>query len=314
MLQVKVVPNQRRPGVGRMPSSELRRAWLPQQSRLCPVLEDGSKLGFLVYPPLEDDETFQVRFVDEGNYRMIFYRDKEPVFTVLRKLAGGGGLGSTDELVHFDEQSGMDRRAIQPLIDSLVVNVGGLAGGIGIRGAYDFMTPDGWDTIYTGVLNDLARPHIATLAVRVQTDWFRQPTEFRYAMQNGEGVSASGFAPVGQVFFVPREETTLELASEEEQARFEQELNEYWARKPEQEQYTGYGGIYDHQYRIESRAYEAEHGAERPPYAPAAPADTIDEADEREETAEAEERPPHPSDRAVRERRQRGRRRRDRGR
>ena len=268
MVEIKIVPNQRRPGVGREPSSEGRRAWLPQQSRFCPVLEDGNKLGFLVYPPLEDEETFQVRYVDEGNYRMTFYREKQAVFTVLRRLSGGGGIGSTDELVQFDERAGLPQRQVPALIDALVVNVGGLSGGIGFRGAYDFMTPDGWDTIYTGMLNDLQRPLISTLAVRVQTDWFRQPTEIRYSMQNGEGVSASGFAPIGQVFFVPRDELTLEVATPAEQERYARELDEYWARKPEQEQVTGYGGVYDHQYRLESRAYEAEHAPKRPAYEP----------------------------------------------
>ncbi len=30
---------------------------------------------------------------------------------------------------------------------------------------------------------------------------------------------------------------------------------------------TGYGGVYDYQYRLESRAYEDEHASDRPPHA-----------------------------------------------
>ena len=80
MLNVKLVPNQNRPGVGLMPASEGRRTWLPQQSRFCPVLEDGSQMGFLVYPPLEEDETYQVRYDDDGSYRFTFSKP-DPIVT-----------------------------------------------------------------------------------------------------------------------------------------------------------------------------------------------------------------------------------------
>jgi len=309
MLDVKIVPNQRRPGVGLPPKSEARRAWLPHQSRFCPVLEEGSKIGYLVYPPLEEDEQFQVRYVDEGNYRFTFYKRSKPVFTVVTKIAGGFGQTGTDELLQFDESSGFRRQLIPQLIDALTVNVGGLTGGVGLRGAFDFMTPDGWDTIYTGVLNDLQRPHIASLTVRVETDWFRQPTEFRYVLQVGEGVSAAGYAPIGQVFFVPREEASLTPASDEERDLFTRELNEYWARKPDLKLTTPYGGVYDHQYRTESRQYEQAHSTQRLPYEVPAEAiehPTLDElpppAARQPEGPAAVERVPHPSDRDVRQR------------
>ena len=160
MLDVALVPNQRRPGVGRKPQSEARRAWLPQQSRFCPVLEDGSKIGYLVYPPLEDDESLQVRFVENGYFRFTFYKQQRTVFTLMTKPAAGGGQAATDELVQFDEGAGLRREAIPSLLDALTVNIGGLAGGVGLRGAYDFMTPDGWDTVYTGVLNNVERPTV----------------------------------------------------------------------------------------------------------------------------------------------------------
>jgi hypothetical protein len=296
MLEVVVVPNQRRPGVGQLPQSEARRAWLPQQARFCPVLEDGSKIGYLVYPPLAMDESLQVRFVDEGYFRFTFYKREQPVFTLLTKPAAGGGLTGTDELLQFDADAGLPREAIPTLIDALTVNIGGLAGGVGLRGAYDFVTPDGWDTIYTSVLNSVERPHVPGLTVRVETDWFRQPTEFRYALQNGEAISASGFAPVGQVFFVPREPVALRTASDEERARYIDELNAYWGRKPELRQHTPYGGVFDHQYRQESRVYEAEHTSSRPPYEPSS------EALARFEDVAAPSHAPHPSDPEVRAR------------
>ena len=309
MLDVKIVPNQRRPGVGLPPKSEARRAWLPHQSRFCPVLEEGSKIGYLVYPPLEEDEQLQVRYVEEGNYRFTFYKRSKPVFTVVTRIAGGFGQTGTDELLQFDESAGLRREAIPQLIDALTVNVGGLTGGVGLRGAYDFWTPDGWDTIYTGVLNDLQRPHIASLTVRVETDWFRQPTEFRYALQVGEGVSAAGFAPIGQVFFVPRDEASLAPASDEERELFTRELNEYWGRKPDLKLTTPYGGVYDHQYRTESRQHEQAHASERSAYAPPPEALEHPRLDELPPPAPvpapeppSADRAPHPSDRDVRER------------
>ena len=255
MLDVRIVPNRNRPGVGLMPSSEGRRTWLPQQSRFCPVLEDGNQMGFLVYPPLEQDETYQVRYDADGSYRFTFSKNREPVLTLVRRFSAGGGGGATTELVHFDEQAGLDRRAIMPVMESLLINMGAPIGGVGLVGAYDFITPPGWDTVFTGVLNDLGRPQVPVLTVQVQTDWFRHPTEFRHVLQPGEAVSANGFAPVGQVFFVPRQEIGIELASDDEQATFRRELTEYWSRKPEQERHTRYGGSYDHQYRTESRPH-----------------------------------------------------------
>ena len=304
MLDVVIVPNQRRTGVGRKPQSEPRRAWLPQQSRFCPVLEDGNRIGYLVYPPLEDDESLQVRFVDNGYFRFTLHKQQRPVFTLMTKPAAGGGMAATDELVQFDASAGLPREAIPGLLDALTVNLGGLSGGVGLRGAYDFMTPEGWDTVYTGVLNNVERPTVPSLTVRVETDWFRQPTEFRYALQNGEAISATGIAPIGQVLFVPREPAGLRDASPEEQRRFGEELEAYWGRKPGQTRDTAYGGTYDHQYRLESRSYEGEHRPQRPAYTPSAEAAARSDGADASPNDMPEDTPraPHPSDPDVRRR------------
>jgi len=269
MIDVKLVPNALRPGVGLMPTSEGRRAWLPQQSRFCPVVEDGNKMGFLVYPPLEEDETFQVRFEEDGNFRFTFYKQKQVILTVLKRLSGGTGEGATDELVTLDEQSGLRRETIPRLMNTMLGVIGAPIGGVGLRGAHDFITPPGWDKIYTGMVNDLNRPHVPVMTVQVQTDWFTHPTEFRYVLQPGEAVSASGYAPIGQVFFIPRTELSVELASDEEQQKFVKDLDEYWGRKPELEQHTKYGGVFDRQYRAEAR----ENAAEPAEWTPAPAAD-----------------------------------------
>ena len=57
-MEVRLFPNSRRPGVGQKPRRESQRPLLPQHARNCPVLEAGSALGYLVYPPLEPNESF----------------------------------------------------------------------------------------------------------------------------------------------------------------------------------------------------------------------------------------------------------------
>ena len=55
-MEVRTFSNAGRPGVGQRPRREGQRPLLPQHARHCPVLEAGSSVGFLVYPPLADNE------------------------------------------------------------------------------------------------------------------------------------------------------------------------------------------------------------------------------------------------------------------
>ena len=88
-----------------------------------------------------------------------------------------------------------------------------------LRGAWNFQTPPGWDTVYTPIFNSIERPVAPMLVVRVETDWYAHENEFRYVLQPGEGMSGAHHLPIGQVFFVPREEITLRDCREEELAR-----------------------------------------------------------------------------------------------
>jgi hypothetical protein len=215
-------------------------------------------MGLLVYPPLRDGESYQVAYVDDGHYELTFFRARKPVFTFASKPAGGGGGAGLSELVRFNEAGGVPREEVAKLASALVINLHTPIGGVGLRGSHDFATPEGWDTIYTGVLNDVRRPTMPSLSVRVETDWFRQPTEFRYVLQKGDSISAEAHVPVGQVIFVPREEVTLTLASDDEGVQFERERQEYWARKPEYERHAAYGSPNDRQYQEERRGHRAE--------------------------------------------------------
>ena len=72
-MDVLLFPNSRRPGVGQRPRRESQRPMLPQHARNCPVLEAGSALGFLVFPPLEPNESFHLEFQGEGRYQFVYF-------------------------------------------------------------------------------------------------------------------------------------------------------------------------------------------------------------------------------------------------
>src|SRR5262245_25830628 len=72
-MEVLLYPNSRRPGVGLRPRRESQRPMLPQHARNCPVLEAGSALGFLVYPPLEPNESFHLEFQGDGRYQFVYF-------------------------------------------------------------------------------------------------------------------------------------------------------------------------------------------------------------------------------------------------
>src|ERR1700746_2752287 len=100
-MEVRLFPNSRRPGVGLGPRRESQRPLLPQHARHCPVLEAGSALGFLVYPPLGENEAFHIRYEGEGRYRFVYSLNPtggkwEPIFSVTYSLPMGG-IGATRE-------------------------------------------------------------------------------------------------------------------------------------------------------------------------------------------------------------------------
>lgn len=257
--EIVLLPNQRRPGAGRKPSREARRPWLPQHARLCPVLEAGSSLGYLVYPPLDDRESYQVRYLPGNSFRFSFFIADEQgapdlVFAIHSTPSAGGGGLMADDLVYHDREYGMAEQTIRALKEALFVNIDTPPGAVGLRGAFDFRTPDGWDTVYTGVFNQPQPPHIPVFSVRVQTDWYAHNTEFRYVLQPGDVFSSSGATPIGQVFFIPREETPLREATTDDLVAFRTDQRRYWEGKAADQQPAPYGGAYSPHYRRISRA------------------------------------------------------------
>jgi hypothetical protein len=222
-MEVTLFPNPRRPGIGLRPKREGQRPLLPQHARHCPVLEAGSTAGFLVHPPLDEKETFHITFEGEGRYRFVYSVNPtggkwEPIFAV-NFLLPMGGIGAAKEEVTMMIPATPQSRETALLMTRMFVVVDDLgtpAGAVTLRGAWNFQTPPGWDTLYAPVFNMIERPIAPMMVIRVETDWFVHDTEFRYVLQPGESISASRNMPIGQVLFVPREEVAFRDGTEEE--------------------------------------------------------------------------------------------------
>jgi len=126
-------------------------------------------------------------------------------------------------------------------------------GAIALRGATNFKTPTGWDTVYTPIFNNIERPVAPMLVVRVETDWYAHETEFRYVLQAGEGITVEPAIPIGQVTFLPREEVNLLDAGREDLQAFEASKQEFAKHKAAAAQTTSYGLTYSPQYLRQSR-------------------------------------------------------------
>jgi hypothetical protein len=92
------------------------------------------------------------------------------------------------------------------------------------------------------------------LAVRVETDWYPHETEFRYVLQPGEGITLEHSIPIGQVFFVPREEVAMRACTAEEVKSLEAARDEFNTHKAAATQKTSYGLSYSPHYLRQSRA------------------------------------------------------------
>ena len=263
-MEVRLLPNSRRPGVGLKPRREGTRPLLPQHARHCPVLEAGSALGFMVYPPLEQKESLYIEHEGDGRYKFVYYLQTQdgqrtPLFQVTMSLSVGG-VGMVKEEVTFVGAPVLSREAALAVSRVFLVpeDMGTPAGAIALRGATNFQTPSGWDTVYTPIFNMIERPVAPMLVVRVETDWYAHETEFRYVLQAGEGITVDHSLPIGQVFFVPREEITMRACTTEELKAFEESRQEFNRHKAAAVQTTSYGLSYSPHYLRQSRAQKSE--------------------------------------------------------
>jgi hypothetical protein len=259
-MEVRLLPNSRRPGVGLKPRREGTRPLLPQHARHCPVLEAGSALGFMVYPPLEAKESVYVEHEGDGRYKFVYYLQTQdgrrtPLFQVTMSLSVGG-VGMVKEEVTFVGAPALSREAALSVARVFLVpeDMGTPPGAIALRGATNFQTAPGWDTVFTPIFNMIERPVAPMLVIRVETDWYAHETEFRYVLQPGEGLTLEHSLPIGQVFFVPREEITLRNSTADEVNAFESSRETFNRQKSAAAQTTSYGLTYSPHYLRESRA------------------------------------------------------------
>ena len=258
-MEVRIFPNSRRPGAGLAPKREASRPLLPQHARHCPVLEAGSALGFMVYAPLEPKESLFVEFEGDGRYRFVYYLltsdgKRTPIFQVTMSLSVGG-IGMMKEEVTFVGAPMLSREAALAVMRAFLVpeDMGTPSGAVALRGATNFQTPSGWDTVYSPILNMIERPVAPMLAIRVETDWYTHETEFRYVLQAGEGITVEHSIPIGQVFFVPREAITMRACTSDEIKAIEESRQEFNKHKAEATQKTSYGLSYSPHYLRQSR-------------------------------------------------------------
>src|SRR6195256_506453 len=263
-MDVCLLPNSRRPGVGLKPKREGTRPLLPQHARHCPVLEAGSAMGFMVFAPLEPKESLYLEYEGEGRYKFVYYLKTQdgkptPIFQITMSLSMGG-VGMVKEEVTFVGPPLLSREAALAVMRVFLVpeDMGTPPGAVALRGATSFRTPAGWDTVYTPIFNNIERPVAPMLVVRVETDWYAHDTEFRYVLQAGEGITVDHSIPIGQVCFVPREEITMRAATAEELKAFEESRQEFNHHKAAASQKTSYGLTYSPHYLRQSRAQREE--------------------------------------------------------
>ena len=259
MIEVTVHPNRFRPGVGLPPARIPQRAWLPQHARLCPVLEAGSALGYLVYPPLAANEAYQILYLDL-KYHFTYFREAKPaqwetIFRLTFTLPAGGTGTLRRDLAVSESAEAISEREVSEICDALILpsHLGQPAGSVGLRGSVDFRTPEGWDTVYGPVLNHLNPPVMPCLTVRVQTDWYAHDTEMRYLLQPGDLFHVAPTVPLGQVFFVPRTDVGLRDGSKEEFAQFCEERESFDEEKASDQLTAPYGLRYSPLYQRRRR-------------------------------------------------------------
>jgi hypothetical protein len=260
MVEVTVLPNRFRPGIGPPPARVAQRPWLPQHARHCPVLEAGSALGYLVYPPLRLDEAYQILYAD-SKYHLTYFRERKPgqwedVFRLTFSLAVGGGSSYGMDLAVKEGAEPPSDAEVNELSTALVVpqHFGQPVGAVGLRGSFDFRTPEGWDTVYCAVANQTSPPVPSCLTVRIETDWYSQGTEFRYVLQAGELFHVTASEPIGQVFFVPRDEITLREGSKEDLAEFWRQNDAFNQEKAADQLAAPYGLRYSPLYQKRRQA------------------------------------------------------------
>jgi hypothetical protein len=216
------------------------------------VLEAGSAIGYLVYPALRMDEAVQIAYAN-SRYQVTYSRERTPgqwddVFQLTFTLKVGSY--SADLAVKAGDDAPSDAE-VNDLLTAVILpqHFGQPAGGVALRGSVDFRTPKGWDTVYAAVINEITPPTLSVLMVRVETDWYAHSTEFRYVFQPGDMLRVTATQPIGQVFFVPRDEPPLREATQDELTEFGRQQDAFGQEKATDQLTAPYGLRYSPAYQ-----------------------------------------------------------------
>jgi len=214
-----------------------------------------------VYPALQPNESFHIEYQGEGKYQFAYFLDTgrgkwEPVFSVTLSLPIGSIGMMKEEVAFMMKKAPISREGALAIMRAFIIpeDLGTPPGAIALAGATNFQTPPGWDTVYSAIFNIIERPVAPMLVVRVETDWYAHETEFRYVLQPGEGIPGAHNLPIGQVFFVPREEITMRDCTQEELAALRKSQEEFFKHKAESKVSTPYGLQVSPHYSKQSRA------------------------------------------------------------
>jgi len=142
-MEVRLFPNSARPGIGLKPKREAQRPLLPQHARHCPVLEAGSAMGFLVFPPLEPYESYYIGYEGDGRYVFMYYLtppngSPQQMFTVTLQMPVGS-IGAMREDVRFDHKDvPLNREQALLMLRQFIVpeDLGTPPGALALRGVH----------------------------------------------------------------------------------------------------------------------------------------------------------------------------------
>src|SRR4051794_22510969 len=141
-MEIRLFGNSSRPGVGMKPRRESQRPLLPLHARHCPVLEAGSALGFLVYPPLEPNESFHIEYQGDGRYQFLYCLtggggNWEPIFSVQVVLPLGTIGMFKEEVTFMTRNPPISKEAAISMARVFIVpeDLGTPPGAISLRGA-----------------------------------------------------------------------------------------------------------------------------------------------------------------------------------
>ena len=225
-----------------------------------PRVGSRQRAGIMCFASLESHESYYIEYKGEGTYLFSYFQNSspgkwQPIYSIAVILPVGG-VGMLREEVQFSVKNPpFSAEDAKGLMRAFMVpeDLGTPAGAVSLKGATNFKTPEGWDTVYTPVFNVIERPLAAALIVRVETDWYPHETEFRYVLQPGEGIPGGQTMPIGQVFFVPREEVTMIPCNTDELEQIHEARVKFFLEKAAHKISTPYGLQYSPHYLQQSR-------------------------------------------------------------